>query len=121
MTGHYKEETPHGLALVSNPPSFAPLASSSIAKSLTMTGHMRAGHLKEWTHHATSLGLDTSCFLALLGKHASLACWLARASSRLHLRPANLGRGHLMVPSLDEQASLALLLGKMGHPWLTTT
>ncbi|GMN74134.1 hypothetical protein TIFTF001_053120 [Ficus carica] len=72
MTGHYKEETPHGLALVSNHPSFAPLASSSIAKSLTMTGHIRsklnappkAGHLKEWTHHATSLGEQAS--LALL-------------------------------------------------------
>ncbi|GMN47455.1 hypothetical protein TIFTF001_016631 [Ficus carica] len=72
MTGHYKEETPHVLALVSNPPSFGSLASSSIAKSLTMTGHIRsklnappmAGHPKEWTPHATSLGEQAS--LALL-------------------------------------------------------
>ncbi|GMN30414.1 hypothetical protein TIFTF001_044477 [Ficus carica] len=72
MNGHYKEETPHGLALVSNPPRFASLASSSIAKSLTMTGQMRskhnappmAGHHKEWTPHATSLGEQAS--LALL-------------------------------------------------------
>ncbi|GMN54153.1 hypothetical protein TIFTF001_023281 [Ficus carica] len=72
MTGHHKRETPHGLALVSNPPSFAPLASSSIAKSLTITGHMRsklnaphmASHHKEWTPHAASLGEQAS--LALL-------------------------------------------------------
>ncbi|GMN60864.1 hypothetical protein TIFTF001_029957 [Ficus carica] len=39
MTGHHKEKTPHGLALVSNPPSLAHLASLSIAKSPPMTGH----------------------------------------------------------------------------------
>ncbi|GMN69109.1 hypothetical protein TIFTF001_038159 [Ficus carica] len=142
MTGHSKETTHYGLALVSNTSSFVLLASSSIAKPLTMTGH----HEGETPHGLAlmnkpsrllslaplaSQGLHTSTplrpaitrrsHLMLLALHASLAYWLARASSRLHLRPANLGRGHLMVPSLDEQASLALLLGKMGHPWPATT
>ncbi|GMN46188.1 hypothetical protein TIFTF001_015382 [Ficus carica] len=101
MTGHSKETTHHGLALL-----------PWQAKACTPQPP-KAGHHKEKPPHASSL--------ALLSKHASLAHWLARASPRLHLRPANLGRGHLMVPSLDEQASLALLLGKMGHPWPATT
>ncbi|GMN59586.1 hypothetical protein TIFTF001_028679 [Ficus carica] len=75
MTSHYKKETPHGLALVSNPPSFAPLASSSIAKSLTMTGHMRDGHHKEKAAHATSLGeskLPSFAYLAIWDKNGRL-------------------------------------------------
>ncbi|GMN30331.1 hypothetical protein TIFTF001_049604 [Ficus carica] len=89
MTGHMRERTHHGLALMnqlSRLPSLAPLASQGLHTSPT-----KAGHHKEKPPHG------------LLSRHTSLACWLARASTRLHLRPANLGRGHLMVPSFGEQ------------------
>ncbi|GMN29570.1 hypothetical protein TIFTF001_044361 [Ficus carica] len=93
MTGHMRERTHHGLALMNQPsrlPSLAPLASQGLH-----TSPPKAGHHKKKPPQASSLGL--------LSRHTSLACWLARASSRLHLRPANLGRGHLMVPSFGEQ------------------
>ncbi|GMN25908.1 hypothetical protein TIFTF001_046001 [Ficus carica] len=118
MTGHYKEETPHGLALVSNPSSFAPLASSSIAKSLTITGHMRAGHYMEKTPHGLALvsKLPSFAYLAIwdkngrpphrdFDKHASLAYWLARASSMLHIWPAIPRSGHLMLLALVSKLS----------------
>ncbi|GMN27154.1 hypothetical protein TIFTF001_040988 [Ficus carica] len=116
MTGHMRERTPLGLALMNQPsrlPSLAPLASQGLHTS-PPPPPPKAGHHKEKPPQASSLALDTSWSLGLLSRHASLACWLARASSRLHLRPANLGRGHLMVPSFGEQASLAWLTWQNG-------
>ncbi|GMN65002.1 hypothetical protein TIFTF001_034082 [Ficus carica] len=101
------------LALVSNPPSFAPLASSSIVKSLTMTGHMRAGHHKEKAPHGLALVSKPPGFAYLaiwdkngrpprrdFDKHASLAYWLARASSMLHIWPAIMRVKHLVLLAL---------------------
>ncbi|GMN20224.1 hypothetical protein TIFTF001_029189 [Ficus carica] len=87
MTGHHEGETPHGLALVSQPsrlPSLAPLASQGL-------------------HTSTSLRPATTrrSHLMLLALVSSFACWFSNSKHKLHLGRPNLGRGHLMVPSID--------------------
>ncbi|GMN65877.1 hypothetical protein TIFTF001_034945 [Ficus carica] len=69
MTGHSKETTHYGLALVSNTPSFVLLASSSIAKSVTMTSH----HEGETPHG-----------LAFMNKPSRLLSLAPLASQGLH-------------------------------------
>ncbi|GMN64573.1 hypothetical protein TIFTF001_033648 [Ficus carica] len=78
MTGHHEGETPHGLALVSQPsriPSLAPLASQCL-------------------HTSTSLRPATTrrSHLMLLPLVSSFACWFSNSKHKLHLRPAKLGK-----------------------------
>ncbi|GMN24526.1 hypothetical protein TIFTF001_043794 [Ficus carica] len=108
MTGHSKKTTHYGLALVSNTSSFVLLASSSIAKSLTMTGH----HEGETPHG-----------LALMNKPSRLLSLAPLASQGLHtltpLRPAITRRSHLMLLALvSKTSSLAYLAkwDKKGRP-----
>ncbi|GMN54129.1 hypothetical protein TIFTF001_023258 [Ficus carica] len=86
MTGHHEGETPHGLALVSQPsrlPSLAPLASQCLHTSTSLRpATTRRNHLMLLALQAQAppkVGQtweeDTSWFLALISKHPSLATW----------------------------------------------
>ncbi|GMN65330.1 hypothetical protein TIFTF001_034399 [Ficus carica] len=75
MTGHNKETTHHGLALVSNSSSLL----SWLAQALPTRASpklTKAGHHEHWTPHV----------LAWMSKHLALLTWLARALTTHHLR-----------------------------------
>ncbi|GMN74338.1 hypothetical protein TIFTF001_053146 [Ficus carica] len=118
MTGHYKEETHHGLALGETPHGLAlmskpPLALHPWQAKACTTHHLRPATTRR--RHLMLLALVSKlpsfAYLAIWDKNgrpphrdfdkdASLAYWLARASSMLHIWPAIPRSGHLMLLAL---------------------
>ncbi|GMN20991.1 hypothetical protein TIFTF001_043215 [Ficus carica] len=100
--GHHEGKHLMLLVLMSNSPSFAPLASQGLHNSSPMTGHNKETTPHGLALHAPPHGSMAGHLWGLVSKHIVLLAWLARSSLVQHLMAGHHKGEAPHASSLDE-------------------